>query len=219
MSILFVLLMFLLILTVTYFRGRKELPAQPEAWAMPKAPRMEREYGFSIPQGYSFHPGHTWVMREAGEDTRVGLDSFAANLLGKVEQIDVVGTNRWVRQGQKIMTVKSGDVLVEMLSPIEGVITTVNRDVIDDPTLATRDPYKDGWIAMVKSPDFVINSKNLVQGPMVAPWMQNNVSRLNAMVTESGPMLAQDGGQPVSGVLSRVAADVREKLIKEFFLN
>jgi hypothetical protein len=54
---------------------------------------------------------------------------------------------------------------------------------------------------------------------MVAPWMQNNVSRLNAMVTESGPMLAQDGGQPVSGVLSRVAADVREKLIKEFFLN
>jgi len=136
-----------------------------------------------------------------------------------VEQIDVVGTNRWVRQGQKIMTVKSGDVLVEMLSPIEGVITTVNRDVIDDPTLATRDPYKDGWIAMVKSPDFVINSKNLVQGPMVAPWMQNNVSRLNAMVTESGPMLAQDGGQPVSGVLSRVAADVREKLIKEFFLN
>ena len=81
---------------------------------------------------------------------------------------------------------KSGDVLVEMLSPIEGVITTVNRDVIDDPTLATRDPYKDGWIAMVKSPDFVINSKNLVQGPMVAPWMQNNVSRLNAMVTEAG---------------------------------
>jgi glycine cleavage system H protein len=218
-SILFVLLMFLLILTVTYFRGRKELPAQPEAWATPKAPRMEREYGFSIPQGYSFHPGHTWVTNEGGENTRIGLDSFAANLLGKVDQIDVVGTNRWVRQGQKIMTVKSGDLAVEMLSPIEGVITTINRAVVDDPGLASRDPYKDGWIAIVKSPDFAINQKNLVQGPMVAPWMQNNVSRLNAMVAEAGPLLAQDGGQPVSGLLSRVAADVRRTLIKEFFLN
>jgi glycine cleavage system H lipoate-binding protein len=218
-SILFVLLMFLLILTVTYFRTRKDLPEQPEAWAGPKVPRMEREYGFSIPQGYSFHPGHTWVTSEGGENARIGLDSFAANLLGKVDQIDVAGTNRWVRQGQKIMTIKSGEVRVEMLSPIEGVITTINRDVVDDPTLATRDPYKDGWIAMVKSPDFAINRKNLVQGPMVAPWMQNNVSRLNSMVAETGPMLAQDGGHPVSGVLSRVAVDVRQKLINEFFLN
>jgi glycine cleavage system H protein len=218
-SILFVLLMFLLILTVTYFRTRKDLPVQPEAWERPKLPRMEREYGFSIPQGYSFHPGHTWVLSEGGENTRVGLDSFAANLLGKVDAIDVLGMNRWVRQGQKLMTIKSGDVRVEMLSPIEGVITSVNRAVIDDPTLATRDPYKDGWIALVKSPDFAINCKNLVQGPMVAPWMQNNVSRLNAMVTEAGPMLAQDGGQPASGVLSRVAGELRQSLIKEFFLN
>jgi glycine cleavage system H lipoate-binding protein len=192
-SILFVLLMFLLILTVTYFRTRKDLPVQPEAWERPKLPRMEREYGFSIPQGYSFHPGHTWVLSEGGENTRVGLDSFAANLLGKVDAIDVLGMNRWVRQGQKLMTIKSGDVRVEMLSPIEGVITSVNRAVID--------------------------CKNLVQGPMVAPWMQNNVSRLNAMVTEAGPMLAQDGGQPASGVLSRVAGELRQSLIKEFFLN
>ena len=176
MSILFVLLMFLLILTVTYFRGRKELPAQPEAWAMPKAPRMEREYGFSIPQGYSFHPGHTWVMREAGEDTRVGLDSFAANLLGKVEQIDVVGTNRWVRQGQKIMTVKSGDVLVEMLSPIEGVITTLNRDVIDDPTLATRDPYKDGGSQWSSRRTLSSTAKTWCKGPWSRPGCRTTLA-------------------------------------------
>jgi glycine cleavage system H protein len=217
-SILFVLLMFLLILTVSYFRTRKEIAVRADEWANPPAPQIEREYGFSIPQGYSFHPAHTWVLGESGENTRIGIDSFATSLLGQVDHIDVVGLNRWIRQGQKFMTVKCGDFAVEMLSPVEGVITGVNREVIDDPSLVTRDPYRNGWIAMVKCPDFAINRKNLVQGPMVAPWMQNNVSRLNAMVTEIGP-LAQDGGQLMEGLLSRVKVEMRQNLIKEFFLN
>jgi len=61
------------------------------------------------------------------------------------------------------------------------VITTINRQAIEDPTIVTRDPYRDEWIANIKSPDFAIDRKNLVQGVMVAPWRQNSVSRLNAM--------------------------------------
>src|SRR5690348_1000930 len=193
MSILFVLLMFLLITSISYFRTRNEVPAKPEVWAGPPRPRMEREYGFSIPQGYSFHPGHTWVMKEAEESTRVGLDSFAASLIGKIDHLEIVGPNRWIRQGQKLATVTSGGVSIELMSPVEGVITAENRDLLLDPALASRDPYKDGWLAIIKSPDFAINQKNLVQGAMVAPWMQNNITRLNAMATQLSPALAQDG--------------------------
>lgn len=219
MSILFVLLMFLLIVTISSFASRHVVPAKPEVWAGPQAPRIEREYGFAIPQGYNFHPGHTWALKEGTDTTRVGLDSFAANLLSPVEQIDLIGPNRWVRQGQRVMTIKSGDVSVDLLSPVEGVITAINQNVIENPTLATRDPYKDGWIAVVKSPDFNTNQKNLVSGSMVAPWMQNNVTRLNAMAGQLSPALAQDGGMPVSGLLKRVAPEVRQQLVKEFFLN
>lgn len=219
MSILFAVLMFLFILAVTYFLTRKEVTARAEVPASSPPNHGEREYGFSIPPGYSFHPAHTWVVGEGGESTRIGIDSFAANLLGKVNQIEVVGLNRWVRQGQKFMTLKIDNVAIEILSPIEGVITSINRQAVDDPMLVTRDPYKDGWIATVKSPDFAINRKNLVQGAMVAPWMQNSVSRLNSMLADITPALAQDGGQLSSGVLSRVTVDLREKLIKEFFLN
>lgn len=219
MSILFVLLMFLLILSISYFRTRNEVPARPEVWAGPPRPRMEREYGFSIPQDYSFHPGHTWVMKEADENTRVGLDSFAANLIGKVDHVDLVGPNRWIRQGQKLATISSGGVSVDLMSPVEGVITATNQDLLIEPALASRDPYKDGWLAVIKSPDFAINQKNLVQGAMVAPWMQNNITRLNGMLAQSSPALAQDGGLPLGGLLTQVTADVRQKLLKEFFLN
>jgi glycine cleavage system H protein len=218
MSILFVLLMFLLILSISYFRTRHEVPAKPAVWAGPPAPRIEREYGFSIPQGYSFHPGHTWALSEGNENIRIGMDSFAANLLGDAEHVDVIGPNRWIRQGQKFATVKIGDLAVDLISPVEGVITAVNRDLATDPTIATRDPYKDGWVAIVKSPDFATNQKNLVQGTMVAPWMQNSVTRLNALTAMQAPNLAQDGGMPLRGLVSRVGADVRATLLKEFFL-
>lgn len=218
MSILFVLLMFLLIISISYFRRPQPQP-KPEVWAGPQPPRMQREYGFSIPEGYSFHPGHTWVSKESPENARVGLDSFAGNLIGKIDRIEVIGPNRWVRQGQKLLTVVAGGTAMELLSPVEGVITAVNDDVIHDPSLMMRDPYKDGWIATIKSPDLAINQKNLVQGTMVAPWMQNNVTRLNAMLGQLSPALAQDGGLPVSGALTRLTPEQRQQVIKEFFLS
>jgi glycine cleavage system H protein len=218
MSILFVLLMFLLVMSISYFRTRNEVAAQPEMWTGPQAPRLQREYGFSIPEGYCFHPGHTWVLKEGGENARVGIDSFAANLLGKIDHVDVMGVNRWVRQGQKLVTLKSGDQTFELVSPVEGVVTAVNKDAIEDPSVIGRDPYQGGWIAMVKSPDLILNEKNLVQGGMVAPWLQNSVTRLNGMVAQLAPTMAADGGLPVAGLLRRVTPEVREKLAKEFFL-
>jgi glycine cleavage system H protein len=218
MSILFVLLMFLLIITISYFRGRNEMPVR-EPGVRAQVPRMEREYGFQIPRGYCFHPGHTWVLKEGPERARVGLDSFAVNLLGKIDRIDITGENRWIRQGQKIATLTSGGTSVDLVSPVEGVITALNRDAIQDPSLITRDPYAQGWIAMVKSPELAINQRNLVQGAMVAPWMQNSVSRLNGMVNQLAPTMAADGGTPIAGLLGRVPRELREQLSKEFFLS
>lgn len=217
MSILFVLLMFLLVMSISYFRTRQEVVA--EVRPGPQAPRMQREYGFSIPDGYCFHPGHTWVMREGSENARVGVDSFAANLLGKIDHVEVAGVNRWVRQGQKLVTLKSGGAAYDLVSPVEGVVTSVNKDAIDDPSVIARDPYQNGWLAAVKSPDLAMNQKNLVQGGMVAPWLQNSVTRLNGMVSQLAPTMAADGGSPMAGLLTRVEPELRERLAKEFFLT
>jgi len=219
MSILFVLLMFLLVMSISYFRSRGEMPAQqPELWAGPAAPRLQREYGFSIPEGYCFHPGHTWVLKEDGENARIGVDSFATNLIGRIDRIDVLGANRWVCQGQKLVTLVSGDQQFELVSPVEGVVMAINRDAVADPGLIARDPYQNGWLAIVKSPDLALNKKNLVQRGMVAPWLQNSVSRLNGMVMQLAPTMAADGGVPLPGLLMRVTPELRETLVKEFLL-
>ncbi|HUO25732.1 MAG TPA: glycine cleavage system protein H [Candidatus Aquilonibacter sp.] len=221
MSILFVLLTYIVIIAVNYYI-RTPQPAPPELRAAiprPQAPVMIKEFGFSVPQDYRFHPGHTWAMREGRENVRVGLDSFATELAGKIDRIEVVQPSRWVRQGQRLMTITADGTTFDLLSPVEGVVMAVNDDVVKNPSLAESDPYKDGWIAMLKSWDFLMNEKNLLQGSMVAPWMHYNVARLNKSLETVNPGLAQDGGVPLKGLLLKVNPELRRRLIKEFFLN
>lgn len=220
MSILFVLLTFIVIVTANYLWFRPQtIPLAPQpALRMPN-PVIMKDQGFNIPKGYAFHPGHTWVMPESREDVRVGVDTFAADLVGNIDHIDVVAPNRWVRQGQRLMTIKAGDLSFDLVAPVEGVVMAINKDVVEHPGLATRDPYRDGWVVTIKAPDLATNQKNLMQNSMIAPWMLYSQTRLLAALGKINPTLAQDGGTPISGVLQKVPADLRAQLIADFFLN
>jgi glycine cleavage system H lipoate-binding protein len=221
MSILFVLLTFLIVITVTYFlrRDQPAMVVQAEAFPLAAAPLMAKEQGFDVPRGYCFHPGHMWVLDEGRQNARIGLDSFGAHLVGKIDRVEVVGLNRWVRQGQKVCSITHDGTTVDLLSPVEGVIISVNNDVLKDPTLLTKDPYRNGWICVVKSPEIATNLNNLLQGTLVAPWMQNSVRRLSTLTAKLAPAAAADGGLPVSGLLTHLEPGVQRTLIHEFFLT
>lgn len=221
MSILFVLLTFLLILTVMYFRRPQEA-SDALAVAPSKAlgtPVLVQQVGFEVPRGYCFHPGHTWVLDEGHQNARVGIDAFAGNLFGKIDSIELASLNRWVRQGQKLCAVKREGHSIDLLSPVEGVLVSVNHHVLKDPNLVVEDPYKDGWLCVIKAPELAMNTKNLLQDNVVAAWMQNSIARLGAKLQELTPALAQDGGLPIKGLFFQVDAGVQQQLAKEFFLT
>ena len=221
MSILFVLLTFLLILTVMYFR-RPQADAKVLHEAPAKkvtSPAMLKQAGFEVPQDYCFHPGHTWAFDEGRQNVRVGVDAFAGNLFGKIDSIEVADLNRWVRQGQPLCKITRDGRSVDLLSPVEGVLTSVNHEAVKNPNLVVEDPYRNGWLCVIKAPEIVTNVKNLLQGPIVLAWMQNSLARLGAMVQQLTPTLAQDGGLPVKGLLFQVDANTQVQLAKEFFLS
>lgn len=222
MSILFVLLTFLLILTVMYFRKpQPEDALQVARGQQMSAPQMMQFNGMDIPQGYAFHPGHTWLNDEGHQNARIGMDAFAANLVGQIDSVEFAELNRWVRQGQKLCTLKHDDRKVDLLSPVEGVLTSVNEQLLKNPGVAVNDPYHTGWLCTIKAPELAINSKNLLQGSLVPAWMQNSVGRVSEMLAGISPIpaLAQDGGLPIKGLLFEVNPDVQQELTKEFFLT
>lgn len=209
---LFSFLIFLIFLLIAYiWMGGRATGSNTS-----KPRRLDLEWKAHTPPGYSFHVGHTWAHREDAQQVRVGVDDFAANLIGAIDHIEVIGTNRWVRQGQRIMTVQADAIKVDLLSPIEGVIAAVNEQALKKPSLATSFPFGEGWVALVKAPEFWRQQKNLIRGELAELWMHNCELRVRELLTQ--PDCAAEGGERgQQGLLARVSPEFRQKLVKEFF--
>jgi glycine cleavage system H lipoate-binding protein len=219
MSIGWAITILLLMLAVFYFRRRQAAQVAALVHSEPSHMQPQPVSGVELPGGYYFHPDHTWMAEQGRAMARVGIDSFAANLLGTVRDIAVVGEQRWVRQGQRLMTLTAGCETIEMLSPLEGVVVAINPEAMKDPGLILRDPYKEGWVCLIKSVEMETNRRNLMQGALAESWIENSFQRLKHMLAEVDPALAQDGGLPLPGAFNRLSPEMRKQLMKEFFLG
>src|SRR5246500_372615 len=181
MTVLLVLLTFVVFLLIDHFHSRKVV-AQPvlQAARREAPPRLAPSLvgGFQVLEKLRYHPGHTWALSESPSLVRVGLDEFAAKLTGKLERIALPQRGQWIRQGQKIWTLHRDGTTVDMLSPIEGSVADINETVAKDPALALKDPYGEGWLVTVQSPDAKTNFRNLLGGALARWGTEKSAGRL-----------------------------------------
>ncbi|MGO9275620.1 MAG: glycine cleavage system protein H [Terriglobia bacterium] len=222
MTVLAVLATFVVFLTIDYVRSRKRglVPvAVREQAAVPvSGVRPAVVGGFELPENLRYHPGHTWALAESPTLVRVGLDAFAARLIGKIEGITLPKRGQWIRQGQKIVTVLRDGSKAELVSPIEGEVTNVNDAVLADNALPGRDPYGDGWLLMVMAPDAKVSFRNLLNGTLARRWMEEAASRLRMRMPALAGAVAQDGGVVVDDVAAHLPDQAWSDLAREFFL-
>src|ERR1700687_2082981 len=183
MTVLLVLFFFATFLLIDYFRTRHAIvkPVLQVAVAeQDTAPRLQPALvgGFEVPVNLRYHPGHTWALSESPSLVRVGMDDFASKLVGKVDRMTLPQRGQWIRQGQKIATFFRDGASVDMVSPIEGSIADVNDHVSQDPTLARKDSYGEGWLVTVQSPDAKTNFRNLLGGALARWWTEESAGRL-----------------------------------------
>jgi glycine cleavage system H lipoate-binding protein len=152
MTVLLVLLTFVTLLLIDHFHSRKQVVVQPALQPAKHAapPRLAASLvgGFQVPEKLRFHPGHTWALSESPSLVRIGMDEFASKLTGKLDRIALPQRGQWIRQGQKVWTLHRDGTSVDMLSPIEGSVADINEAVIQNPELARKDPYGEGWLVL-----------------------------------------------------------------------
>jgi len=223
MTVLLVVLTFAAFLLIDYFRTRNAnvQPAIHATEAKETRPRPQPALvrGFQVPENLRYHPGHTWALQESPSLVRVGMDDFASKVTGTVESITLPQRGSWIRQGQRMCTIHRDGTAVDMVSPIEGTVADVNEGVTQNPKLAVGDPYGDGWLMTVQSPDAKTNFRNLLGGAMARWWMEEAATRLQARIPMPAGALAQDGGVAVDNVTSQIPDQDWTKLAKEFFLS
>jgi len=224
MTVLLVLFTFAAFLLIDHLRTRSALqPALQVAPAKHDAvPRLQPALvgGFEVPENLRYHPGHTWAISESPNLVRVGMDDFASKLTGTVERITLPQRGQWIRQGQKLCTLHRDGSTVDMVSPIEGTVTDINQALIEDPKLALRDPYGEGWLVTAQAPDAKTSFKNLFGGPLARWWTEESASRLQRhMPIAMAGALAQDGGVAVDDLSAQISDQEWLPLAKEFFLS
>src|SRR5215470_4866222 len=223
MTVLLVLLTFVTFLLIDHFHSRKQVVVQPafEASKRDAKPRLAPSLvgGFSVPEKLRFHPGHTWALSESPSLVRIGMDQFASKLAGKVEKIALPQRGQWIRQGQKVWTLHRDGTAVDMVSPIEGSVADINEAVVQNPELARTDPYGEGWLVTVQSPDAKTNFRNLLGGALARWWTEESAMRLQRMMPATLGALAQDGGIAVDDLTSQLPQEEWAAITKEFFLS
>lgn len=224
MTVLLVLATFAVFLTIDFFYAKAKHPVLQVAPAMKKSAVAQPQTpalvgGFAVPDNRRYHPGHTWALSESPNLVRIGIDDFASKLTGKIEKITLPQRGQWIRQGQKVWSLVRNGVKVDMVSPIEGSVADINEAVLTDPALPTKDPYGDGWMVTVQSPDAKTNFRNLIGGALARWWTEESAMRLQRVVPNALGALAQDGGVAIEDIASTIPDEQWLKITREFFLT
>ena len=225
MGIALMMAMFILLVAHDFYLQRRQAhrmeakESVPETRGEAMAVPMNVVGGFKAPAHLAYHPGHAWAMKESRQVVRVGLDDFAARVVGQIDQIELPVRGRWLRQGERGWTLGRGGHRFEMLSPIEGEVVEVNSDVLRDPSLAHKDPYGVGWLVAVQAPAVDGNMKNLLHGRLAQRWMEESVGALHTRVSPGSEARLQDGGQAIGDMLSLVPESQWEKFVQDMLLG
>jgi len=175
--------------------------------------------GFLVPDGFYFHPGHTWAKVEGNDLVTIGMDDFAQKLVGKIDALNLPKVGSTVSQGERGWTVHLGSKSVDLLSPIDGKIVAVNEALFNAPKHINEAPYEEGWLMKVKVPRLSANLKNLLSGNLARRWMEEVSGNLRLRLGANLGLVYQDGGLPVEGLAKNLDRDKWDEIAKEFFLT
>ena len=222
MTVFLVLATFLVFIVLDYALNRRKAVATVSVHASQAVPALAGgDYvdGFLTPENVSYHPGHSWFVRERKNLVRVGADEFAAALVGKVEKIELPKPGQWVRQGQKILAFWRDGEKTEMVSPTEGEVLEINSEVVNNPAMLRQDPYGKGWLVTVHVPDEENTGRNMVPKGLVREWMRESVERLYSRQPSLAGAVAADGGRPADDLLTALPDANWKQVTGEFFLT
>jgi glycine cleavage system H lipoate-binding protein len=174
---------------------------------------------FAVPEDLHFHRGHTWARDEGGGVLRVGIDDFAAKLLGRAEALRLPASGSRLEQGDAGWRMDVDGRGLELLSPVGGEVLEVNEEAVRAPERVSDDPYGDGWLLKVRSSRPAAALKNLLPGRLARAWTDQAAARLNTLMGGELGVVLQDGGVPVPGFARHLAGERWHEMAAELLLT
>lgn len=173
--------------------------------------KEKRIKGFAFREDYYYTPNHIWLKIE-GEVVKVGIDDFAAKIIGMVDEINIT-SNRILNKTDECWRLGSGNRVAKMRLPFSAEITEVNEIIKSQPSVLTKDPYNLGWLFKIKPPREL---DELMKGENARNWLEKEFDRLHEEFEENVGVTIADGGEIAPDIYKRLSDQQWENLVQKF---
>lgn len=106
----------------------------------------------NFPEELKYTNDHEWVRVE-GSVAYVGITDFAQHELGDIVYIEIDTLGKEVTKEDQFGTVEAVKTVSDLLMPVTGKVTELNKKLDTNPELVNTDPYGDGWMVKIELSD------------------------------------------------------------------
>jgi glycine cleavage system H protein len=164
-----------------------------------------------------YAPGHTWIRRTGRNRVELGLDDLAQRLFPTPTGLRLPQPGTKVQAHQPMGEVRTMGRRAALVSPVNGVVTTINRAVVENPSLVHRDPYARGWLMTITPSDDAY--EQLPRGEAAKTWLRSEGHRLSRFFEVQLGAAAADGGEFVTPPPTMLSDQQWATLTREFLAN
>lgn len=116
-----------------------------------------------VPRDRFYNENDCWAKLD-GKTAIVGITEFLQNMVGDVIYVELPTPGSVVGQFDEVGSYESIKTVLDLLSPVSGVVKEVNEALRQKPELVNQDPYGKGWFVKIEVTDFEADKENLL-GP------------------------------------------------------
>ena len=119
--------------------------------------------GYNMPDELYYHEEGVWVKVE-GDLVRLGLCDQFQQAAGDIVYVDLPFEGDSVEEGDSLGKVQSSKWIGKLIAPLSGDIEEVNYELDSDSTIINKDPYGEGWVAVLAPSDLDAGLEGLAHG-------------------------------------------------------
>ncbi|MCX6280356.1 MAG: glycine cleavage system protein H [Bacteroidetes bacterium] len=164
-----------------------------------------------IPQGVFHSSNHTWVHLAKSGIANVGIDDLLLHITGEVSVKFLKKQGEKIAKGELMSLIEHDGKVLEIYSPISGMITGANPALEDQPGIMNEDPYGSGWIYKIKPVSWNAETSSYYLADEAVDWSQMELLRFKDFLAVSVPRYTPED----SGVAFQDGGELRDHLLPE----
>jgi glycine cleavage system H lipoate-binding protein/TusA-related sulfurtransferase len=127
------------------------------------------------------------MTREEGGEVTVGVTSLLSAIAGKFTSARLRPVGKRIPRGSSLGTLESLKFVGPIPSPISGIVSTTNGDVVKRPKLLNDASYTEGWIVKLKPLNFPPESAFLSGATDAADAFKEKIAEFHARCFKAFP--------------------------------